>query len=237
MHPALSVIFFTTASGAGYGLLALVGMVFVGAVPLSRETAMVAIIVGLGLVCFGLLSSTFHLGKPMRSWRAFSQWRTSWLSREGVASIVCFVPTLWLLQVLFDNFYRPATIILLASAMTFMAVVTVYCTAMIYRSLPTIHQWHNTLTVPCYIMFALMSGAVLLNAVLMVMGDANLNIAGLACLLCLWGLLLKRRYWFYIDKTQHYVTLESATRSEEHTSELQSRFGISYAVFCLKKKT
>src|ERR1043166_2451391 len=27
------------------------------------------------------------------------------------------------------------------------------------------------------------------------------------------------------------------TRSEEHTSELQSRFGISYAVFCLKKKS
>src|ERR1043166_9034991 len=26
------------------------------------------------------------------------------------------------------------------------------------------------------------------------------------------------------------------SRSEEHTSELQSRFGISYAVFCLKKK-
>src|ERR1043166_6290827 len=29
---------------------------------------------------------------------------------------------------------------------------------------------------------------------------------------------------------------EAAERSEEHTSELQSRFGISYAVFCLKKK-
>src|ERR1043166_7431057 len=28
---------------------------------------------------------------------------------------------------------------------------------------------------------------------------------------------------------------EPADRSEEHTSELQSRFGISYAVFCLKK--
>src|SRR3546814_3907582 len=27
-----------------------------------------------------------------------------------------------------------------------------------------------------------------------------------------------------------------ATRSEEHTSELQSRMRISYAVFCLKKK-
>src|ERR1043166_6104098 len=31
--------------------------------------------------------------------------------------------------------------------------------------------------------------------------------------------------------TQHLVI----ERSEEHTSELQSRFGISYAVFCLKK--
>ena len=31
--------------------------------------------------------------------------------------------------------------------------------------------------------------------------------------------------------------LESSLRSEEHTSELQSRETISYAVFCLKKKT
>src|SRR3546814_8080110 len=30
--------------------------------------------------------------------------------------------------------------------------------------------------------------------------------------------------------------LQSATRSEEHTSELQSLMRISYAVFCLKKK-
>src|SRR3546814_8149272 len=39
-----------------------------------------------------------------------------------------------------------------------------------------------------------------------------------------------------------YVTLEPCahhgkTRSEEHTSELQSLMRISYAVFCLKKKT
>src|ERR1043166_8874064 len=32
------------------------------------------------------------------------------------------------------------------------------------------------------------------------------------------------------------VALSRGARSEEHTSELQSRFGISYAVFCLKKK-
>src|ERR1043166_10032205 len=32
------------------------------------------------------------------------------------------------------------------------------------------------------------------------------------------------------------LLLVAEYRSEEHTSELQSRFGISYAVFCLKKK-
>src|SRR3546814_9144668 len=34
----------------------------------------------------------------------------------------------------------------------------------------------------------------------------------------------------------HYIVDGSKTRSEEHTSELQSLMRISYAVFCLKKK-
>src|SRR3546814_9689935 len=44
------------------------------------------------------------------------------------------------------------------------------------------------------------------------------------------------------DKTVHSAGLAAlvghpADRSEEHTSELQSLMRISYAVFCLKKKT
>ena len=35
----------------------------------------------------------------------------------------------------------------------------------------------------------------------------------------------------------NFVHYEMLVRSEEHTSELQSRETISYAVFCLKKKT
>src|ERR1043166_6606360 len=42
-------------------------------------------------------------------------------------------------------------------------------------------------------------------------------------------------YAHLIDQPQSFFQ-EHRTRSEEHTSELQSRFGISYAVFCLKKK-
>src|SRR3546814_5512199 len=39
------------------------------------------------------------------------------------------------------------------------------------------------------------------------------------------------------DAPGHTSDDASASRSEEHTSELQSLMRISYAVFCLKKKT
>src|SRR3546814_7862540 len=52
------------------------------------------------------------------------------------------------------------------------------------------------------------------------------------------------RSWLFVgrlapNKCQHDVIAAFAAyrRSEEHTSELQSLMRISYAVFCLKKKT
>src|SRR5215207_728533 len=93
MHPAYSVILFTTASGAGYGLLALLGLVgFSHGVVSNFWFGLVSLFIGLGLVTIGLLSSTLHLGHPERAWRAFSQWRSSWLSREGVAAVATYVP-------------------------------------------------------------------------------------------------------------------------------------------------
>jgi DMSO reductase anchor subunit len=93
MHPALSVILFTTASGAGYGLLFLIGLLTgTSFLPESRWFAVAAFGFSLGAISFGLLASTFHLGRPERAWRAFSQWRTSWLSREGVASVIAYLP-------------------------------------------------------------------------------------------------------------------------------------------------
>src|SRR5262249_20108209 len=95
MHPALSVILFTTASGAGYGLLILVAVfAALGAVPAHAGFGIATFGTALGLITFGLLSSTFHLGHPERAWRAFSQWRSSWLSREGVASVATYAPAL-----------------------------------------------------------------------------------------------------------------------------------------------
>src|SRR3546814_6597688 len=44
-------------------------------------------------------------------------------------------------------------------------------------------------------------------------------------------------WWNYRDNDDNYFKQPGDLRSEEHTSELQSLMRISYAVFCLKKKT
>src|SRR5689334_433458 len=98
MRPAYSVILFTTLSGAGYGFLAVVAVLLA----LGGEAPKPILLIGtaLAMVTAGLLASTFHLGRRERAWRAFSQWRTSWLSREAVMAMVTYatvVPVVWLL--------------------------------------------------------------------------------------------------------------------------------------------
>src|SRR6266567_7399248 len=93
MHPAFSIIFFTTASGAGFALLLLIGLgVPLGLLPANPGFGLAVLATAFVLAAGGLVSSVFHLGRPERAWRAFSQWRSSWLSREGVMSVLTFVP-------------------------------------------------------------------------------------------------------------------------------------------------
>ncbi len=97
MYPAYSVILFTTSAGAGYGLLFLVALAAPrGMVPLSAGFGIASMGLALVLITTGLLSSTFHLGHPERAWRAMSQWRSSWLSREGVAAVLTYIPAVLL---------------------------------------------------------------------------------------------------------------------------------------------
>ncbi|MGH7159055.1 MAG: DmsC/YnfH family molybdoenzyme membrane anchor subunit, partial [Acetobacteraceae bacterium] len=93
MTPALSVIFFTTASGAGYGLLVLTGVL--GAFRLTAANpwfGFAAVVLALAFASVGLVASTLHLGHPERAWRAISQWRSSWLAREGLAALLTYPP-------------------------------------------------------------------------------------------------------------------------------------------------
>jgi DMSO reductase anchor subunit len=212
MHPAFSVIVFTAASGAGYGLLAAFALVVLVAPGfVDRPFALTTLALSLALVTGGLISSTAHLGRPERAWRALSQWRTSWLSREGVAAILAYVPA-GLLGLAFVLSPRPGLIAGLAALLAIpAAMATTYCTAMIYASLKPIRQWRSRLTVPNYFTLALFTGALLLSALahLFGRGAAGLDLAALGAGAA--ALAAKLAYWRAIDHDPAQSTAESAT--------------------------
>ena len=241
MHPAYSVILFTTASGAGYGLLALLGLVgFNHGQASSLAFALVAMVIALGLITVGLLSSTFHLGHPERAWRAFSQWRSSWLSREGVAAVITYVPALVFGLAWSGLADAPQLIGPFGLLTALMAVLTVFCTAKIYSTLTTIRAWNTALTVPVYLAFSLATGAALLAAITSVFGNFPGFLAGLATLLAVATLALKLAYWHRIDHAPRDRTIESATGlgsigrvsqwEVPHTSENYVQKEMGYAV-------
>ena len=209
MHPAYSIIFFTTASGAGYGLLAWLGsLAAAGFLEATPRVGWIGFGLAFVLIAFGLLSSTFHLGHPERAWRAFSQWRTSWLSREGVMALATFVPALafaygWVWE---GAIWHGAAIAGAASA-----AFTVVCTAMIYASLRPVRAWHNAWTVPNYLALAAATGGVLLAAALAAAGEPRGPglVAAFASLFAAW--CLKLGYWRFLDGGKAASTPESAT--------------------------
>lgn len=212
MHPAFSVIFFTTASGAGYGMLAILAVLAAsGIVPLDRTFGMVGLGLAFVLVTAGLLSSMGHLGHPERAWRAMTQWRSSWLSREGVLSIMTFGP--WALLAYFWILEGDLSGIgsLAAAASAVLAVVTIYCTAMIYRSLKTIHHWSNKWTTSVYIVLGIATGAVWVAALMSVTVGTDKNYLTFAVAAVVLASLVKRTYWKFVDTTNHPSTSKSAT--------------------------
>ena len=91
------------------------------------------------------------------------------------------------------------------------ALVTVWCTGMIYASLPTIRAWNQPLVPPVYVALALATGGVLMNLLLAVFGY-GLRWAAIGTLLALvLAATLKRLYWTAIDTAVKTYTAESAT--------------------------
>lgn len=159
MHPAPSIIAFTTLSGLGFGLMA-----WLGAGWGSPGTALGAFVLpalALGLAGAGLLASLLHLGQPTRFLKAFTQWRTSWLSREAVAAMATlaafglFAATWILLGLRSPWLGLPAALLALA---------TVWSTAMIYAQMRSVPRWRQPLTPLLFLLFALAGGALLAGA-------------------------------------------------------------------------
>ena len=155
MNPAPSVLLFTVLSGLGFGFLAALG---VGLVQPAGWTAFALWGLGYGLTVGGLLASTTHLGRPDRAWRAFSQWRSSWLSREGIAAVATLVV---LAPVALSDWLGLGLSRLPGMVGGVLALATIATTSMIYAQLKTVPRWNHWTTPAQFFAFALAGGAML----------------------------------------------------------------------------
>jgi len=179
MRPAFSLIIFTSLSGLGFGLATVLGLGLITAPDVMWQSVFHG--VALVLIGIGLASSTFHLGHPERAWRALTQWRSSWLSREGVVAGLTFG-----LMILYagDAFMNGTPRAGLGLVIAVLSLITIWCTAMIYASLKTVARWHHPLTPFVFVGYAL-SGGLVLAAGLDTMASGSASVMAQPALLSL----------------------------------------------------
>ena len=212
MHPAYSVIFFTVFSGAGLGMLFLLSLMIVfGHVPGTDWFGAVSTLIALALIGVGALSSGFHLGRPERAWRAFSQWRSSWLSREGVLMLAVMPFGLALALGWFGADRTALWWRMIAGILVVLCPLTVWATAMIYASLKPVPRWHNGWTPAVYLLISLMSGAAIAYACLRGFGYVAPPGGYATLLFAALAIAAKLAYWRHIDVAKPVATAETAT--------------------------
>lgn len=155
MHPAPSVIFFSTFSGLGFGLLAFLG---IGFPAVTGWTAFAFFAIAYVFAVGGLIASTFHLGRPERALKSFTQWRSSWLSREAWCAVAALlVMAAYGAGLVFLN----ERFAVLGAIGTVLSLATVFTTSMIYTQLKTVPRWHSGLTPVMFLSISLAGGALL----------------------------------------------------------------------------
>jgi len=155
MHPAFSVVLFTTLAGAGQGLFLAVCLVqaLAGAgtvTPPGQAFFVSGSVLSLLLLGAGLVASFFHLGHPERAWRTAAMWRTSWLSRE----VIVLPVLMWLVAlhaaVHYWSWGTEGARLVVAAAGAVAALALFVSTAMIYACVRFIREWATPLTVINY---------------------------------------------------------------------------------------
>jgi len=190
VKPAASIVLFTTLAGAAQGVAmvlaisTLVGKAPTAAMPVMLWTAAVMLVAA-------LIASFFHLGHPLRAWRAVLMWRTSWMSREVIVLPVFIVlVAAWALVSTMAPAARSANLVFAWLAIAG-ALVLWYCTAMIYACIRFIQEWAHPLTVVNYSTLGLASGLVTCGVLAMLADDA-----GFASMIGFWAMAATALAWF-----------------------------------------
>jgi DMSO reductase anchor subunit len=155
VNPAPSVILFTVASGAGFGMLAMLGA------GIPSPTGWAAFwLFGLAylLAVGGLAASTFHLANPKNAVKAFSQWQSSWLSREAILAVAALlVSAVNAFSLVFFETELPV----FGWVGSLLSIATVLSTGMIYAQLRAVPRWNSPLTPALFLAASLSAGALL----------------------------------------------------------------------------
>lgn len=231
MHPAFSILFFTTLAGTAQGLLVLLAAAVLLGAALPTGFLLVSVAVAEVLLVAGLAASFLHLGHKMRAWRAVLMWRTSWMSREVIVLPAFIVlVALWWLALLTGAGSASRTI--LPVLLLLGALVLWYCTAMIYACLRFIEEWAHPLTVINFILIGLSSGLLLGCALGALAGQNSFVLLSspwaLAATLAAWAtraMALRRN-----AAIKHRSTLQSATGIQA-TRLVQKSMGMSAGAF------
>ena len=208
MHPAVSIILFTTLSGCGLGL----GVWTVIASHSDNVTlAFVQATVAAALGGAGLVCSVFHLRRPFRAWRALSQWRSSWLSREGIlapaalAAVFAYGVSVWV------GVADWPALALRVLGFVFCSIA-LFATAMIYAQIKAVPAWNTALTPVFFLLFAGSSGGLLYAATSVAFGNASSESMILAAVMVIAAWVAKLAWWRRLDRTgTGDSSIESAT--------------------------
>ena len=188
MKPALSVIFFTVSSGAGLGLLFWLATARLAHTAAPSAAWWWSFALAMVLVTAGLVSSTFHLANPRNAWRAFSRFATSWLSREGVFAVLLYPVAAGYAWATWQGLNGLARGLGLLTMLLALAILV--STAMIYACLKTIPRWNNWQTIAIYPLAGLLSGALILMAMIPGAGALVLRWIALAVLVAAFAVKL-----------------------------------------------
>jgi DMSO reductase anchor subunit len=172
VKPAVSIILFTTLAGAAQGMLVVLAVTtLAGRAP---DAALIPMLwTATGMLLAALVASFFHLGHPLRAWRAVLMWRTSWMSRE-VILLPAFIAIAgcWALLATFTPSGGIA-VQWLAGVAIVGAFLLWWCTAMIYACIRFIQEWAHRLTIINYTTLGLASGTVDTGALAVLAGDGD----------------------------------------------------------------
>jgi DMSO reductase anchor subunit len=231
MHPAFSILFFTTLAGAAQGLLVALALAQIAGVAADGNFVLRAVGLGVALLLAGLAASFLHLGHKMRAWRAVLMWRTSWMSREVIVMPAYIaLAALWWLALYTGS--DGAVARALPWAVVAGALVLWYCTAMIYACLRFIQEWAHWSTVANFILIGLASGSALAFALAASAGQSAL-LAALAPWTTLATLLAALTRWHSLRRNaalRPVSTLQSATGIQARKL-VQKSMGMSAGAF------